>query len=229
MPNSKLDKCLGCKCMSKPFRALTQQQLLEINRNRVEVNFRKGETLIKEGALAGHLVYIRKGLVKVFRNIHNQELILALENRGRLLGIQAVTGRGIYPYSVEAYEDVSVCMHDLDTIKRFAQENPLFAFELLAHQNEDLLFSFDRTACLTMKQLHGRFADLLLCLSLRIYRRKKFDVPLSKKEMAAITNMSQESLSRVIRDFVAEKIISFEGNEIEIFDFEKLRRLSQVG
>lgn len=84
-------------------------------------------------------------------------------------------------------------------------------------------------ACLTLKQLHGRFADLLLCLSLRIYKKKVFNVPLSKKDMAAIMNMSQESISRVIKDFTVEKIMNMEGNQISILNFEKIRHLSLVG
>jgi CRP-like cAMP-binding protein len=78
-----------------------------------------------------------------------------------------------------------------------------------------------------MKQVHGRFADLLLCLSLRIYKRKSFLVPLSKKDMSQIMNMSQESFSRVIKEFTDDNIIEFSGSQIKIKNFEKIRSLSQ--
>ena len=84
-------------------------------------------------------------------------------------------------------------------------------------------------ACLTLKQLHGRFADLLLCLSLRIYKRKEFTIPLTKKDMASITNMSPESMSRVLKDFKKDKIIDLKGNKVSILNFEKIRHLSVVG
>ncbi len=84
-------------------------------------------------------------------------------------------------------------------------------------------------ACLTLKQLHGRFADLLLCLSLRIYKRKVFRVPLSKKDMASIMHMSQESISRVIKDFTKDGIFEMKGDQISILDFDKIRHLSLVG
>ena len=41
--------------------------------------------------------------------------------------------------------------------------------------------------------------------------------------------MSQESLSRVIKDFVEEKLIEMKGSEIAILNFEKIRHLSMVG
>ncbi len=230
MPNQKfLNKCMGCTCMSQPFKALTPEQLIEINKNKVEVTFRKGETIFKQGVLAGHLLYLRSGLVKTYRESGNSELILSIEGKGKLLGVQALFGKNIYPYSVQAYAETKVCLHDLSTIKTFIGENAPFASQLLDILSDESLFSYDRTACLTTKQLHGRFADLLLCLSLRIYKRKHFKVPISKKEMAAVTNMSQESLSRVIKDFVSEKLIDMKGGEISILNYEKVRHLSVVG
>lgn len=230
MPLNKLNnKCIGCSCMSMPFKQLSNEELIEINKNRVEVNFKRGETIIKQGAIAGHLVYLKSGLVKVYREHSNEELILSIESRGKLIGIQAIYSKNIYPYTVVAYTDTSVCLHDINAINRFINQNAKFSAEMLNHLNEETLFSYNRMACLTLKQLHGRFADLLLCLSLRIYKRKKFIVPITKKDMAGITNMSQESLSRVIKDFTKDKIVEIKGNEISILDFEKVRHLSLVG
>nr|WP_319271877.1 Crp/Fnr family transcriptional regulator [uncultured Draconibacterium sp.] len=229
MPLNKYKKCLGCSCMSAPFKELTNEELIQINRNRVEVNFKRGENIIKQGALAGHIVYIKSGLVKVYREHANDELILSVENRGKLLGLQALYSKNIYPYSVKAYTDTSVCLHDIKSIDNFIHENAKFSASILHHLNDESLFSYNRMACLTLKQLHGRFADLLLCFSLRLFKRKKFTMPISKKDMAAITNMSQESLSRVIKEFVSERIIELKGKEITIIDFDRVRHLSQVG
>ncbi len=229
MPLNKYDKCVGCKCMSEPFKALTGEELIQINKNRVEVSFKRGENIIKQGAIAGHIVYIKKGLVKVYREHANEELILSVENRGKLLGLQALYSKNVYPYSIKAYTDTKVCLHDIHAINTFINQNAKFAAGILNHLNDESLFSYNRMACLTLKQLHGRFADLLLCFSLRLYRRKSFNIPITKKDMAAITNMSQESLSRVIKDFVSEKIIKMEGSKVSILDFDKVRHLSQVG
>ncbi len=208
---------------------LTTDELVHFNKNRVEVNFRKGETIIKQGTFAGHIVYIRSGLVKVFKEHGEDELILSLEGRGKMIGLQAIYSNNIYPYSVSAYEDVSVCLLDINTLKYIIGNNAKFAEQILNIIIEESIFSHNRMACLSLKQLHGRFADLLLCLSLRIYRRKIFKVPLSKKDMALITNMSQESMSRVIKEFNDDKITEIHGNRISILDFEKVKRLSVVG
>lgn len=222
-------KCVDCTCKSLPFRELSVEELIQINKNRVEVSFKRGETIIKQGALAGHIIYIKSGLVKVFREHGANEMILSLESKGKLIGLPAIQSQGIYPYSVTAFDDVVACMLDIESIRALIGNNAKFGSQMLSLSNEDMLFMYNRMACLTIKQLHGRFADLLLCLSLRIYKRKEFEVPLSKKDMASIMNMSQESFSRIIKDFTHDKIINFKGNKISILNFEKIRHLSLVG
>lgn len=224
-----LEKCVDCSCKSIPFKKLSTEELIQINKNRVEVSFKKGETIIKQGALAGHIVYIKSGLVKVFREHGQGELILSVESKGKMIGLQAIFSNNLYPYSVSAYEDVKACLLDIKSVKSLVGRNARFGEAILNIVNEESLFSYNRMACLTLKQLHGRFADLLLCLSLRIYKRKEFRVPITKKDMASITNMSQESLSRVIKDFTNDKIVEMKGNKISILNFEKIRNLSLVG
>lgn len=222
-------KCIDCECKSLPFTKLTVDELIQINKNRVDVSFKKGEIILKQGALAGHIVFIKSGLVKVYREHGENELVLSLESRGKMIGLQAIYSQNIYPYSISAYDDVNACLLDIDSIKELIGKNAAFGAQILNIVNEESLFTYSRMACLTLKQLHGRFADLLLCLSLRIYKRKEFYVPLSKKDMATITNMSPESMSRVLKDFTEERIINFKGNKISILNFEKVRHLSVVG
>lgn len=220
-------KCIDCNFKSLPFKELNTDELIQINKNRVELNFKRGEIIIKQGALAAHLVFIKSGLVKVYREQGNEELILSLESKGKMLGLHALNSKNIFPYSVMAYEDVSVCLIELSAVKQLLNANSKFASQMFNLLNEDSLFLYDRLTCLTLKQVHGRFADLLLCLSLRIYKRKTFTVPLSKKDMAQIMNMSQESFSRIIKEFNDEKIIEFTGSDIKILNFPKVRSLSQ--
>lgn len=222
-------KCVDCTCKSTPFKELSTNELIFINKSKVELNYRKGETIIKQGALAKHLVFIKTGLVKVYREHGESELVLSLEGRGKMIGFQALFEPNIYPYSIVACDDVNVCLIDITQIKTLINGNAKFASQILNLVNDESLFSYNRMTCLTLKQLHGRFADLLLCLSLRIYKKKEFSVPLSKKEMAGIVNMSQESLSRVIKDFSDDQVITMKGNKITILNFDKIKHLSFVG
>jgi len=200
-----------------------------MNRNRVEVSFKKGETIFKQGSMAAHMAYIKNGMVKISQEHGSQELVISLAGRGQLIGVQFLFSSNLIPYSVIAMDDVSICLLEISAINQTLEENPKFASSMLKVVNDETIFLYGRMACLSLKQLHGRFADLLLCLSLRIYKRKIFSTPLSKKDMALVTNMSQESFSRVIKDFVSDKIIEFKGSQITILNYEKVRHLSLVG
>jgi len=226
---NSLKRCIVCDCKSLPFKNLTNDELLFINKERAEVNYKKGEIIFKQGALALNIVYIKDGLVKTYKEHGQEELVLSLESKGKMVGLQTLFSDSLYPYSVKAYNDVSVCLIDKKAIMKLATQNAAFSASLLKLSNQDSLFMFDRMTCLSLKQLHGRFADLLLCLSLKIYKRDKFIVPLSKKDMSRIMNISQESVSRVIKDFKDEKIVEISGNEISILNFDKVRQFSQVG
>ena len=71
------------------------------------MSYNRGEKIIKEGALAGHIVYIKSGLVKVYTEHSNEEMVISIENKGTFIGLQSLYNEKVYPYSVKAYEDVS--------------------------------------------------------------------------------------------------------------------------
>jgi CRP/FNR family transcriptional regulator len=211
------------------FNKLSGKELALINNNSIETVYKKGEMIFKQGTKASHIAFIKKGLVKISYEENSRELVLAIENRGKILGLQALLKPGIYPYSGYACEDVSVSLFDISSFNSIILANPKFSAGIMKLIIEDSIFGYDRIACLTLKQIHGKVAHLLLFLSLYVYKKKVFITPFSKKDLALITNMSQESFSRVLSDFIADKIIEFEGNKISILDFEKIRHLNIVG
>jgi CRP-like cAMP-binding protein len=227
MQRNESGRCFTVK--PGPFNELTEDELNLINKNTIETIFTKGETILKQGTKPSHIAYIKKGLVRMSFDDNGQELVLSLECKGKLIGLQALFPSDVYPYSGFACEEVKACLFDINTVKSLILTNPKFGAALMKLMNEYAIFIYNRMACLSLNQIQGRFSHLLLYLSLSVYQKKVFSTPLSKKDMALITNMSQESLSRVIRDFISEKFIKFEGNKISILNYEKIRHLSVVG
>jgi CRP-like cAMP-binding protein len=214
---------------SVPFNELNEDELILLNKNTIETIYQKGESIIKQGTRTSHVLLIKKGLVKISFVKNDQELVLSLESRKKILGLQALFQSDLSPYSAYACEEVKACLFDINAFKSIILMNPKFGSALMKLMNEYSIFLFHRMACLTLNQIQGKFAHFLLFLSLTVYKKKTFVTPLSKKDMALVTNMTQESLSRVIRDFISDKIIDFEGNKITVLDFKKIRHLSVVG
>ncbi len=72
-------------------------------------------------------------------------------------------------------------------------------------------------------------ADILLCLSQRIFKSNQFNLPLSRNDLGELTSMSTESVIRIFKDFKESKLITVNGKTIEILDEEKLEMISEKG
>jgi CRP-like cAMP-binding protein len=211
------------------FKFLSEQELNLLENNRTEIHFNKGETIIKQGTKASDIIYLKTGLVKIGINNGDNNLILCIKTRNHFIGTENIYGYEYHPFSVTALEDSLVCFIDISAIRQLLKQNNSFNAELYKIIANNSLLTYDRFFSLTQKQLHGRFADILLCLSKSIFKAKSFDLPLSRKDLAALTGMAPESVIRIIKDFKTDKIISTKGKRIEILNEPLLQKISNVG
>ena len=222
--------CKECVSKSACFNELSENELIQIDKGRFEVTFKKGEIVCKQGMLASHLIYIKKGFVKLYiEGGNNKNIILTIEKDGYMIGLQSLFGNNVFHYTAVAYEDTTVCLFEMNVISEIIEQNSGFASKLIAKLNENTIRSYSRLFCLTQKQSSGRLADILLCLSDRLYKSNKFEMALSRKDLAEITVMSVESLSRVIKEFKDDGIIKLDGRKLEITDRERLERICENG
>jgi len=72
-------------------------------------------------------------------------------------------------------------------------------------------------------------ADILLCLSERIFKERDFELNLSRRELAELTGMSTESVIRMLKKFKDDGLIQMTGKTINITNFELLKKISEYG
>ncbi len=223
-------KCANCSCMSNAFKKLTDDQLLRVDRHRTEIRFTKGQTLCKQGAFIAHMMFVRKGLVKIYLESADHPTIISVETLGYFIGLPSIFGQreSVYPYSIEALTDCDICQVDIDLFRDFCVENHDFAVEIIKMLSEEVMKGYDRMFNLTQKQIRGRFAELVLFLGEKIYRHHQMELPITRKDMADLISTSPESISRLIKEFNTDKILDFQGNRLEILDQEKLQYISMV-
>jgi CRP/FNR family transcriptional regulator len=82
---------------------------------------------------------------------------------------------------------------------------------------------------LTQKYMPGRVAETLLYLKNEIYKTGKFSTTLSRQELADMSNMTKESLVRILQQFKESNIIKTQASEIEITDEASLIHISING
>jgi CRP-like cAMP-binding protein len=222
--------CFNCQNKALSFEKLLYEELQEISENKVHLSFKKGETIAKQGAFVTHILYLKKGLVKIYKEVdYRSNLIYSIHQTGKLLGLSSLYGGGNFQYSIAALEDSFICAIDRSTVERLVKQNGDFAAKVLESVNFDLQLCRDKMVSLTMKQLNGRLADTLLYLSYDVYDSDEFHLSLSRKDLAEMSGMSTMSVVRTLQDFQKEGYIENENHTVKILNKKALHDLSQTG
>lgn len=215
-----------CRC----FEMLTEEELKTLQANSVKITYKKGEVICKQGGMVSTVMYIEKGLAKVYLDNGKNSLVLKIIPDGNLLGLASVSDEFMtYQYSAMAYIETEIIQIDVNTFKSLLRLNPDFAKEVIDVLSSNSVQIYGRFFCLTHKQSYGRIADILLCLSERIFKKSHFELPLSRKELAELTGLSSETVIRVLKKFDAEGLIRLQGKNIEVNDHERLTQISDRG
>ncbi len=230
MPHSGSDTCVSFIFELSCFDLLTADERELVETRSVLVNYKKGENICKQGAFASHIMYLEKGLVKIFLEGNPKDLILTITPQKNLMGLQSLyEGNNTFLYSISTYTESAVRLIDIQIFKQLLKQNPHFAYRIINILNESTSQSYGRFFSLTQKQLHGRLADILLCLSRKIFKSESFDLPLSRSDLSELTSMSTESVIRIMKDFKDDGIIDINNKAITILDIPRLDSISAKG
>lgn len=228
--NNYENTCANFTHQTSCFDQLSEQEKELVKKNQVTVVYKKGETICKQGSFASHIMFLEEGLVKVYLEGNPRNLILTITPSNHLVGLPSIyEGNNTFLYSVSTYIDSTVRLIDVNIFKQLIRSNANFASKIINILNENTAQAYGRFYCLTRKQLHGRLADILLCLSDRIFKSESFNLPLSRNDLGELTSMSTESVIRIMKEFKDDNLIKVSGKVIEILDHKRMLKISEVG
>jgi CRP-like cAMP-binding protein len=228
--NSYPNSCVVRTPEGTCFDLLTEDEKKMVDDNMVEVHYKKGEIICKQGSFASKIIFLTDGLVKVYLEGNPKNLILTITPKNNMVGLPSIfEGNNTFLYSVSPYVDSWAKLIDINVFKLMLKQNAAFASKIIDILNENTAQAYGRFFCLTQKQLHGRMADILMCLSERIFKSLEYELPLSRSELAELTSMSTESVIRLMKEFKDDKLIEVSGKNIKILDMERMRKISSIG
>ncbi len=217
------------KDFSPWFNDLSDELLQKVANNQVKLAYNKGEILSKQGGFASHIVFLTKGLIKIYKEHNDKNLILKIVKPGEFIGLSSLYNKGLFNYSAASIDSSGVYSISADVIKYLIKNNSDFAEKIISQINQNMSQFFERIISLTQKQLHGRIADVILHLSREIYEADKFNMLLTRRDIAEFCGMSTESAIRILKEFHNDKIVNIEGKNLEVISYQLLERLSEVG
>lgn len=216
----------NCEC----FEYLTEDQKKLVEEKQRIVHYKKGEIIAKHGAFASHIIFLCDGLVKVYYESGQESLILKIVSPGNLIGLTSLQkSENIFNYTASAYVDSIAKLIDINLFKQLVTDNGRFAAEIINILSENTNQINSRFYGMTHRQSYGKLADLILCLAGRVFREKKFELSLTRKELAELAGMSTESAIRILKKFQDDGYIKITGKTFELVDVDGLQRICDHG
>jgi CRP/FNR family transcriptional regulator len=122
-----------------------------------------------------------------------------------------------------------VCFVDLKVIKKLIAANGVFALDFFERISTVADSVIKTRIDINTRQLRGRIAYILLFFAKHIYSENQFNLPISRKEVAELIDMSTENVIRVLSEFRKDDLIQIEGKKIEVLDINRLEKIYEHG
>ena len=186
-----------------------------------------GEHVFREGDPFTAIAAVRTGTVKTYhidRDGHEQ--VLGFHLPGEVIGLNAIHDDR-YPCNAVALDTVMLCRFSFPKIALLAQRLPNLQQHLFRLMSRDIgvasLFAGDNTS-------DERMAAFLVGLSRRLAARgfspRRFQLTMSRTDIANYLRQAPETVSRVLRRFEKDGVLHIKQRDVEIVDMPRLEALA---
>jgi CRP/FNR family transcriptional regulator len=227
---SNTDKGFICDISLPCFSALSATETDLVRESRVQVVFRRGENLTKQGAFASYVIFIVSGYSRQYIECSNgRDYSLRVITPGEMVGLSAVFNRNTFSYSVVAITETTGFLIEKEAIAGLVKQNGTFAFSIIrryCEHNGRLYTSLDHVL---HQQTNGRMATVLLSLAPENFDGEDLFRHLSRRELADFAGISTEGAVKVLKSFEKDGLIRLSDKSIIILDQDRLEEISRVG
>lgn len=212
---------------------LNEAQRAEMLDNAIVQSYRKGESIYKVAEESVYLVCMLKGRVKLEKlGIGGRMQIMRMFRPGDNFGYRSYFAVQEHVTEAVAMENTQVALIPMNLIERICMENPQLAMYFVRNLATDLGTSDERTVNLTQKHIRGRLADSIVFLIDKYGFEsdgQTINAPLSRDDLAALSNMTTSNAIRTLATFVKEEILELVGRRIKVLNRDKLKRINANG
>jgi CRP/FNR family transcriptional regulator len=219
-----------CDIKTPCFQALTIEELEIIRSSKIQVLFRKGDNLTKQGAFASYVLFVINGFAKQYiEGDSSKKYNLRIIKSGDFLGLSSVFTINMFNYSSVALTDCQVFLIEKEAINQVIKQNGNFAYNIIKQYCMQNVNLFDNLRTFMYKQMNGRIADTLLYLDeIKIEHKNIFQL-LSRKDIADFAGISTENAVKLLKNFEKENLIKLNDKDITILNRNTLIEISKRG
>jgi CRP-like cAMP-binding protein len=198
------------------FRGTPRTQLVELARRAVARQASAGSTIVHRGERVPGLMVVRSGLVKLSLK-GESERVLRLAGPGETFGEAALFLEQPLPVDVTAVADTALLIVPAEPLLSLFDRDPRFARRLLASVCQRLQAMVADFEAATVHGAGERLAAYIGSLG-----KDTACLPAPKAVIASRLGMTKETLSRLLRAFMDQGLISVAKREIKVLDRARL-------
>ncbi|MDY6142844.1 MAG: Crp/Fnr family transcriptional regulator [Arcanobacterium sp.] len=214
-----------CVAVVPIFKGLTLAEQLEVAQVARPTLIERGTTVFRQGESLGKLMVLHSGSVKLMRTLASgHEHLVRVLGAGDFMGEWAFLKGGRAKHTAVTLETTHMCVFDHRDLATVFRTYPSVGLRMLTTLTDRLADTEERLVSAISADVGARLASYLLSLPSVARDSGVFDVqlPIAKKEIAALLDTTPESLSRQLRAFEKGGLIESRGKTIRLLDVDKL-------
>ncbi len=211
-------------------KSCTEDQKNHIVGNMSCRNYHKGEVVFYEGQPSFLIYFVYSGVIKLWKEgLHKDGQIIRFAKDGDMMGFWGSLENKNYSLTATAITDVQLCYIKKDDFLPVVQSNS--ALNIILHDYiKELKKTEEDLRNMAEMNVREKVAHSLLVL-LDLFKNRMnedaFKVVLSRKEIASLSAICEDRVSKQLSDFKKEKIIIIDGKNTFI-DQSALKKIVPV-
>ena len=187
--------------------------------------FKKNRTIFDEGEHGKGLYLIISGKIKTIKLAEDgRELMTGMYSAGDYIGINAVLSKSSYTDTATAIEDSQLCLIPIELLDNMLAIYPELSRKFLSLLSINNQEKEEQLLQLAYHSVRKKMANTLVKLHLH-RNENQTDFNVSREDLAAMSCMATETVSRTLSDFKDEKLISRIGTKITVLNFDGLSKM----
>jgi CRP/FNR family transcriptional regulator len=208
---------------------LTREEQEFICAHARQVSYGEGETIMKQGTFATHVILVKRGLVKVLMEASNKKRVgVEILTSGSLLGLPFLQTEQFYA-GAEALSETDTFQIKKEAMNQVIGSNGQVKDALIQWYSRHVVRLHQKLEINSSRNSHGKLASVLYSLCQEKYEKEDVFKYITRKDLAELSSISKESTNKILREFEHDRLIRVSGPAIEVLRPELLQRLSFIG
>ena len=204
------------------------KHVLEKSRTRT---YKRKQSIYHQGDEPYFLMYVLEGKVRAYLyHDDGREFISNIYKAGDFFGHEFIFGREVYNHSTETFEDTRIAQISRDDFLELMQNHSSIARKFISLMSREIIYKNQQLSNLAYDSVRKKVANALIRMAHKTVSSPQIDdclIRASRDNLSALAGTANETISRMLSDFIEEGLISKEGNAIRIHSIKKLKEIKQ--